>query len=102
MAERIDALKGRPVGRSAAIAQEKVASTIPVPPPNLQILFIARPITQADQTKVTFIPRHCDSFAIPRDDSYSSMGPTLQLAAETVASRLRRPITCSRIVSLFD
>src|ERR1700694_5011988 len=30
----------------------------------------------------------------PGEDRYSSSGPTLQLAADTVGSRLRRPTTC--------
>src|SRR6202043_1419193 len=57
-----------------------------------------------DQTNATFIQPYCNSFAIanpPVDDGYSSIGPTLQLAAETVGSRLRRPTTCSRTASLF-
>src|SRR5882757_2494076 len=36
------------------------------------------------------------------DHYYSRTGPTLQLAAETVDSRLRRPTTCSRIASFFE
>src|ERR1700730_8404626 len=43
---------------------------------------------------------HCaDRFCV---DCYSMIGPTLQLAAEPVDSRLRRPTTGSRTASLFE
>jgi hypothetical protein len=67
MAERTGALVGGLVGRSAAVAKEQVASTIPAPPPILQILFIPAPIPKlnVDQTKATFIlTPHCNSFAV--------------------------------------
>ena len=73
-------------GKSAAIAGERVARTIPALFPNTKMRFIT-----ASDTLINLF-----------GDCYSSIGPTLQLAAETVASRLRRPTTCSRTASLFE
>src|SRR3979411_1315083 len=71
---------------SAATAGEQIAKTIPALLPIISIRFI---------TALRY-PYHLI------DDCYSSIGPTLQLAAETVDSRLRRPTTCSRIASFFE
>src|ERR1700736_2884302 len=63
-------------GKSAAAAKEQVARTTDVGLPIMQVRFITFLITL-----IVFV-----------GDCYSMIGPTLQLAAETVASRLRRPV----------
>src|ERR1700726_1334630 len=72
-------------GKSAAAAQGQVARATHVVLPIVQIRFTTFPIT----------------LIVLVGDCYSMIGPTLQLAAETVGSRLRRPTTCSSTASLF-